>query len=83
MVFVKVYNLVSWFIRTDYHCPQRRLCHCYVAFHTKKYMHKTDLYAAGTHTSESHMLSTVLLSQHQKYVQFQRCIHCMNPTKWS
>ncbi len=30
-------------------------------------MHKTDLYAAGTHTSESHIWSTVRLSQHQKY----------------
>ena len=30
-------------------------------------MHKTDLYAARTHNSESHIQSTVLLSQHQKY----------------
>ncbi len=30
-------------------------------------MHKTDLYAAGTHNSESHIRSTVWLSQHQKY----------------
>jgi hypothetical protein len=58
---------VSGFTRTDYHCPQRRLCNCYVDFHTKKYMQKTDLYAAGTHTSESHIRSTARLSQHQKY----------------
>ncbi len=30
-------------------------------------MHKPDLYAAGTHNSESHIRSTVRLSQHQKY----------------
>ena len=54
-------------IRTDYHCPQRRLCNCYVAFHTKEYEHKIDLYAAGTHTSESHIRSSVQLTQHQKH----------------
>ena len=42
----------SGFVRIDYHCPQRRLCNCYVAFHTKEYAHKIDLFAAGTHTSE-------------------------------
>ncbi len=61
--------MVSGFVRTDYHCPQKRLCNCYVAFHTnlKEYLHKTDLYAAGTHNSESLIRSTVLLSQHEKY----------------
>ena len=54
-------------IRTDYHCPQRRLCNCYVVFHTKEYVHKIDLYAAGTHTSESHIRSSALLTQHQKH----------------
>ena len=59
--------MVRRFVRTDYHCPQRRLCNCYVAFHTKEYLYKTDPYATGTHNSESHIRSTVRLSQHQKY----------------
>ena len=54
-------------MRVDYHCPQRRLCNCYVAFYTKEYAHKIDLYAAGTHTSESHIRSSARLSQHQKH----------------
>ncbi len=59
--------MVSGFVRTDYHCHQRRLCNCYVPFHTNEYLHKTDLYAAGKHNSESHIRSTARLSQHQKY----------------
>ena len=30
-------------------------------------MHKIDLYAAGTHTSESHIRSSVRLTQHQRH----------------
>ncbi len=58
---------MSGFIRTDYHCPQRRLCKCFIAFHNKEYAHKIELYAAGTHTSESHIRSSAQLTQHQKH----------------
>ena len=54
------------FIRTDFHCPQRRTCGCNVAFCTKEYTQKVDLYASGTHTADSHTRSTARLSQTQK-----------------
>ncbi len=58
---------MAGFTRTDYHCPQRRLCKCFVAFHTKEYVHKVELYTSGTHTSESHLRSSAQLTQHQKH----------------
>ncbi len=38
----QIYHLRSS-VQTDLHCPQRSLCNCSVAYHTKEYLHKTKL----------------------------------------
>ncbi len=68
-VVEQVYHLRSsgGFFLTDFHCPQWRLCNFFVAYYTKEYLHKTNLFASGTHSAEIRLKPTAWLSQHEKF----------------
>jgi hypothetical protein len=52
--------------RTQYNCPYRWRCKCYVALSLKEYRNKFVLLQAGEHTMQSHIVSSSILNPKQK-----------------
>ena len=52
--------------RTQYNCPYRFRCKCYVALSVKEYRDKIVLLQAGEHTMSSHVVSSGILNPKQR-----------------
>jgi len=52
--------------RTQYNCPYRRTCECYVALSVKEFRDRFILLQAGDHTLQSHVRSSGILNPKQK-----------------
>jgi len=52
--------------RTQYNCPYRRTCECYVALSVKEFRDRFILLQAGEHTLQSHVRSSGILNPKQK-----------------